>query len=120
MDNDFTPKEAVRVKRFFSQEELDEKRKTQTNRSIELDDIEDEIKALKQQYAIKIKDIKSMCKGIRGEIKLGYENIERMCYCIPNYTTGMMEYTDCETDAVLMERKLLPEEKQLTFTSKTA
>lgn len=43
MDNDFTPKEAVRVKRFFSQEELDEKRKIQTNYSIELDDLEDEI-----------------------------------------------------------------------------
>ena len=64
MDNDFTPKEAVRVKRFFSQEELDEKRKTQTNRSIELDDIEDEIKALKQQYALKIKD-RSSCHYIK-------------------------------------------------------
>lgn len=120
MDNEFTPKEAVRVKRFFSQEELDEKRKIQTNRSIEVDDLEDEIKSLKQQYTAKIKEIKSMCKGIRSEVKLGYEHIERMCYCVPNYTTGMMEFTDCETDAVLMERKLLPEEKQLIFTSKTA
>ena len=115
MDNDFTPKEAVRVKRFFSQEELDEKRKTQTNRSIELDDIEDEIKALKQQYALKIKDIKSMCKGIRGEIKLGYENIERMCYCIPKVQRDFVNADDYKGTAAIEKITKIEHEIPLSF-----
>lgn len=109
------PKEVVKAKRFFSADELDAMRREQTEKQIELDDIEEEIRNLKKLNATRVKEIKATNLGIRKEIKAGFTHEDRECYLTPNYTTGMMQYVDCETSEVLMERKLLPAEKQLRF-----
>ena len=115
------PKEVVKAKRFFSADELDAMRREQTEKQIELDDIEAEIRDLKKKNALRVKEIKATNLGIRQEIKAGFTHEDRECYLTPDFTNGLMQYVDCQTSEVLMTRKLLHNEKQLRFeASKTA
>lgn len=114
------PRESVQSKVFFTPDQMDEMRKNHTDELIELDNIEEEIKALKERHAPRIKEIKCSAKDTRGLLKRKYHYVQRECFLEPDYTDGVMNYVDCENAEVLQTRKLKPEEKQLTLSVRTA
>jgi hypothetical protein len=108
-----TPKETIKAKRFFRPNELDDMRKDQTDKLIELDDIEAEIKELKAKYRKRVDVIKKEALTTRKEIKAGFTHEDRECYLVPDQEAGLMNYTDVTTGEVHMSRRLHPEERQL-------
>lgn len=110
--------ETIPNKRFFTPEEKEQMRIEHTDKLIELDAHEQEIKDLKDSKSPVIKELKTTTKKTRNLLRAGFEYQNRECYLVPNHESGKMEYIDTETSELLFERKLLPAEKQLRITDR--
>lgn len=109
--------EVIKHRRQLSPEEKEQLRKDHTDEMIELDGHLEEIKAVKDEKAPRLKELRGSTKKLRSDIRKGYVEEDRECYLVPDHTAGMMQYIDTETNEVLMERKLMPHEKQLRIPS---
>ena len=105
--------ETIPNKRTFSPEEKDAMRLAHTDKMILMDAHQEELDAFKKDKGALIKNLAADAKKERKLLKDGFEYQNRECFLIPNHESGKMEYVDAETQEVLFERKLTPDEKQL-------
>lgn len=117
--NTATTKQFIEHKMKFTDDELIAMKEKHTTDCIEIDSLEEKIKAVKDEVGPRIKELKEVSKSTRKNIRRGFEYQDRECFLCPNFTTGMMEFVDCETGEILQERKLFPDERQLKLITGT-
>lgn len=110
--------ETIPHKYKFSDDEIQDMRKEHTDVIIEEEIILDEIKAFREERKLPLKNLKEQSKKLRKHIKNGYEIRDVECSLVPNFETGMMQYISNDTQEIIIERKLQPNEKQ--YRIKTA
>lgn len=121
---DVTPQERLRImqenaakveektyQKVLSPDELAARREDLADNCIKLNQFEDELKEVKDEFKLKMDPLKALNKTLLTEIKTKQSSIEGTLYHIPNHEGGMMETFDSE--GLLVEsRRLRPEEKQ--------
>ena len=97
--------------RDLTDEELDTKRETFVDNSINVSKLEDELNAYKKAYKGKIEPIKIVNKGLQFEIKTKRVIDKGTLYHLANQESGYMESYN-EKGELIGKRRLRPEEKQ--------
>jgi hypothetical protein len=103
--------ENASYERDLTDEELDAKRETFVDNSINVSKLEDELNAYKKAYKGKIEPIKIINKGLQFEIKTKRTTEKGTLYHLANQESGYME-TYNEAGELIGKRRLRPEERQ--------
>jgi hypothetical protein len=101
--------------RKFSHEELSEMKNNLSERSIERNDLEIELKELSKDYKSAIEKKKKAIKGLLKNLKHKAEYVEIECFVEFNQETGFALFYDAETGENVGSRPLTPAERQSTI-----
>jgi hypothetical protein len=107
--------EAIDYRYDFTKEEIESIRAEHTDKMIEQEIIEDEIKAFRDERAPKIKTLKASGREMRKKIRTGYETRNEQCHLVPDFENSVMQYFSIATGDLVFSRKLRPNEKNLTI-----
>lgn len=107
-------KEKDMVRRNYTDEDLAEMKNILSERSIELSDLEAEIKDLMQPFKDKSKGLKKFIAELLVDLKKKYTESYEMVYFVDDQEAGLMRAYDVHGN-FLYERKLKPGEKQKTI-----
>lgn len=112
-----TEEKSLKIK--FTEEELETMRVEfcKTHTDIRIEDVE--FDSVKFTHKKKIEELETKASGLLEKIETGYEFNIVKCYLIPNFDMGVMEYYN-EHGEFVLERDLLPEERQLKMELKEA
>lgn len=126
---DLTPKERLMImqenaskieqtsyQKSLSADELAARREDLADDCIKLNQLEDELKIIKDDYKDKMDPLKSANKTRLSEIKTKQTTVDGTLYHLANHEEGMMETYDGE-GYLISSRRLRPEEKQGTIFS---
>lgn len=103
----------MRYIRKFEQQEKNEKREQVANLSIEINEINEQLKEVKAEFKAKLQPLQEVLKQILGEIKVGGESVKGNAYKMVFPEDGMVGFY--APDGHLIEaRPMKPEEKQRT------
>lgn len=97
--------------RKFNQLERNQKREILADVSIQLSEMNSELKELRAQFKSKMKPLEEMKSNVLDEIKAGGEFIKGECYKFIDNEEGKVGYYSPE-GYLLEQRDLRPEEKQ--------
>ena len=103
--------ENASYERELTDEELDSKRETFVDNSINVSKLEDELNAYKKASKGKIEPIKIVNKGLQFEIKTKRTMEKGTLYHLANQDSGYME-TYNEQGELIGKRRLRPDERQ--------
>lgn len=103
--------EDTQVKRFHTPAERDAFREAATNKMIDCQDIEEQIKNLVEPLKAKLKEEKAILKTHLGAIRRGYDSEETTLFLFDDQEEGIMISYDAEGRFV-SSRKLHPTERQ--------
>lgn len=104
---------------MFNDDVTNEKSAYHSKKSIELEEANEKLAAIKKEFSAKIKVLKSELKTTITELRLGYKTEIRAVFMVPDFDDGTMNFYDKDTSELLDFRKLLPEEKQLDINQPT-
>lgn len=115
--NAHTPKGREVIRKYFTEDELSEKKDNLSKNFIDLDRKEDELDEIKEKFKQEMKPMKQRHMLLIKDIKQGFEDNEVEVYYVPDYDKGMMELYSTDGEK-LHERKLTVSEKQqeMAFT----
>lgn len=103
--------ENASYERDLSEDELNVKRETFVDNSINVSKLEDELNAYKKAYKGKIEPIKIVNKGLQFEIKTKRTTEKGTLFHLANHDSGYMESYN-EAGELISKRRLRPEERQ--------
>lgn len=108
--------EQTTYQKSLTADELAARREDLADNCIRLNQFEDELKEVKDDFKIKMDPLKNNNKVLLTEIKTKQSTIEGTLYHLANHDHGMMETYDNE-GMLISSRRLRPEEKQGTIFS---
>ena len=108
--------EQTAYQKQLTPDELSARREDLADNCIKLNQLEDELKGVKDDFKLKMDPLKSVNKTLLTEIKTKQTTIEGTLYHLANHEEGVMETYD-ENGAWISGRRLRPEEKQGTIFS---
>lgn len=121
---DATPKERLMIlqensskveqttyQKSLSADELAARREDLADNCIKLNQFEDELKEVKDDFKVKMDPLKATNKTLLTEIKTKQSTVDGTLYHMANHEDGMMETYDSE-GFLIGSRRLRPEEKQ--------
>ncbi|MFT3679468.1 MAG: hypothetical protein QM791_04295 [Ferruginibacter sp.] len=103
--------EETKYQKPLSEDELAARRESLADDCIKLNQLEDELKEVKDEYKDKMDPLKLANKKRLEEIKTKQTTVDGVLYHIPDFEESMMETYDGEGELV-SSRRLRPEEKQ--------
>jgi hypothetical protein len=103
--------EQTTYQKVLTPDELAARREDLADDCIKINQLEDELKEIKDSYKAKMDPLKSANKERLTEIKTKQSTIDGTIYHIPDHETSMMETYDSE-GMLVSSRRLRPEEKQ--------
>lgn len=92
-------------------DELAVRREDLADNCIKLNQFDDELKEVKDDFKLKMDPLKTNNKTLLTEIKTKQSTVDGILYHMPNHDEGIMETYDSE-GFFLSSRRLRPEEKQ--------
>lgn len=108
--------EKTTYQKSLSLEELAARREDLADNCIKLNQLEDELKEVKDDFKLKIDPLKTTNKVLLTEIKTKQSTVDGTLFHMANHDDGMMETYD--NDGYLIStRRLRPEEKQTNIFS---
>jgi hypothetical protein len=108
--------EQTTYQKTLSPDELAARREDLADNCIKLNQFEDELKEVKDDFKIKMDPLKNTNKVLLTEIKTKQTTIDGTLFHLANHEDGMMETYDNE-GYLISTRRLRPEEKQGTIFS---
>jgi len=113
--------EQTTYQKVLSPEELDARRESLADNCIKLNQFEDELKEVKDDFKLKMDPLRQHNKTILTEVKTKQTTVEGTLFYMANHDDGVMEVYDND-GGFISSRRLRPEEKQGTIfsISKTA
>jgi hypothetical protein len=108
--------EQTTYQKALSAEELAARREDLADNCIKLNQFEDELKEVKDDFKLKMDPLKTTNKTLLTEIKTKQTTIDGTLFHLANHEDGMMETYDNE-GYLIGSRRLRPEEKQGTIFS---
>ena len=105
--------------RRFDEEDVRQHQSVFMDKSIELKRVLDEFEEIKSTYKKKIKALETDRGVLMQEMMQSGEWLDGKQYAFDDQENGKMEYYD-ENGNFISSRRLLPNERQLTITSKIA
>lgn len=103
--------EQTSYQKALSAEELAARREDLADNCIKLNQLEDELKEVKDDFKLKMDPMKNVNKVLLTEIKTKQTTIDGTLFHLANHEDGMMETYDNE-GYLISSRRLRPEEKQ--------
>lgn len=103
--------EQTTYQKSLSADELAARREDLADNCIKLNQFEDELKEVKDDFKLKMDPLKTVNKTLLTEIKTKQTTIDGTLYHLANHEEGMMETYDKE-GFLVASRRLRPEEKQ--------
>lgn len=103
--------EQTTYQKSLSADELAARREDLADNCIKLNQFEDELKEVKDDFKLKMDPLKTTNKTLLTEIKTKQTTIDGTLYHLSNHEEGMMETYDNE-GILVSSRRLRPEEKQ--------
>jgi hypothetical protein len=83
--------------------------------AVEVDKLENEMKAMQQEFKDKMEPHKTAMRTAILSLRLGFEEVRTKVWGIPDHITGTMHFYD-ENGNHTSSRDLRPEERQLTIS----
>jgi hypothetical protein len=115
-----TTVEQTKYQKVLSPDELAARREDLADNCIKLNQLEDELKEVKDHFKTKMDPLKTVNKTLLTEIKTKQQTVDGILYHMANHDEGMMETYDGE-GYLISTRRLRPDEKQGSiFSLKTA
>lgn len=108
--------EQTSYQKNLTADELAARREDLADNCIKLNQFEDELKEVKDEFKIKMDPLKGSNKTLLTEIKTKQSTVDGTLYHMANHDDGMMETYDQE-GFLIGTRRLRPEEKQGTIFS---
>lgn len=121
---DLTPPERLRLlqenaakveetmyQKHLTNDELADRRESLADNCIKFNQLEDELKEIKDTFKGQMDPLKMLNKKLLTEIKTKQQTIDGLLYHIPDFEKGIMETYDSE-GYFISSRRLRPEEKQ--------
>lgn len=108
--------EQTTYQKSLSQDELAARREDLADNCIKLNQLEDELKEVKDDFKMKMDPMKTSNKTLLTEIKTKQTTIDGTLFHLANHEDGMMETYDND-GYLISSRRLRPEEKQGTIFS---
>jgi hypothetical protein len=108
--------EQTTYQKVLTPDELAARREDLADNCIKLNQFEDELKEVKDDFKLKMDPLKNFNKTLLTEIKTKQSTIEGTLFHLANHDDGMMETYDNE-GMLISTRRLRPEEKQGTIFS---
>lgn len=105
--------------RKFDDEDINQSRAEYTNKSIELNRLQNEFDLVKAEYKGKIKALETAKKEVMTSIMQSGEWLDGKQYGFDDQVRGLMEYYD-ENGQFISSRRLTPNERQLSINSAIA
>lgn len=103
--------EQTTYQRVLSPDELAARREDLADNCIKLNQFEDELRVVKDDFKVKIDPLKVKNKTLLTEIKTKQSTVDGILYHMANHDEGMMETYDSE-GYLISTRRLRPDEKQ--------
>lgn len=103
--------ETTIVNRPFTEGELSEFKDTLSEEMIALNKIEQELKAIKDEFKIKMKPLQTRVSELLVDLRLKYRESMEEVYMLADYPAGTMNTYDIE-GKFIASRKLYPQERQ--------
>jgi hypothetical protein len=107
------------VRMFFADDEKSEMSKEHTSKMIEIAAAEEQFEQVKLIHRENIAPIKRASNDLLRNIRNGYVDVMTKCYLIDDQEKGVMQYFN-EAGVMVDERRLYPEERQLTLKTGSA
>jgi hypothetical protein len=108
--------EVTTYQKSLSADELAARREDLADNCIKLNQFEDELKEIKDDFKLKMDPLKTSNKTLLTEIKTKQSTVDGTLFHMANHEDGMMETYDNE-GFLISSRRLRPEEKQGTIFS---
>jgi hypothetical protein len=100
----------------LTQEELDKERIDFTQKAIEVNALEEELKAVKERFAEELKPMREEMKEMMHTLKTRQRVVKGRVFTLKDFTTGMLGVYDDRGD-LISSRRMTPEEGQLSINS---
>ena len=98
----------------LTDEEVEQKKNDLSLSMISKDEMEEELKQIKEEYKEKMKPINENIAELLSQIKTGYSSLHGSVYMCDDQANGDMLYYS-KFGELVHKRDLLPEERQLKF-----
>ena len=106
--------EVTTYQKNLSVDDLAERREDLADNCIKLNQLDDELKEVKDDFKIKMDPLKTINKTLLTEIKTKQTTVDGTLFHLSNHDDGIMETYDQE-GLFIGSRRLRPEEKQATI-----
>lgn len=103
--------EQTTYQKQLNEDELSERRECLADNCIKLNNLEDELKEVKDKFKADMDPLKAKNKTLLTEIKTKQSTVDGILYHMADYENGMMETYD-EEGLLISSRRLRPDEKQ--------
>lgn len=113
-DNCTKIEERYTVQRFFDKDELDSLREEVSNVSIDISELEDELKEISTPIKNQVKEKKLTLRSKLKLVKQKFDESEEEVYLFADHTEGVMLYYDFSGE-LISSRRLLPHERQTSI-----
>jgi peptidoglycan hydrolase CwlO-like protein len=104
--------EEMPIQKHFSEDEINEMRKTHVANSIAIKRKSEEFKKLKAEIDAFIKPLAEENNYLLQNVRAGYVEVNKQVYIFDDQETSMMNYYD-NTGELVYSRRMMPHEKQL-------
>lgn len=101
------------IRHQYTEEELVELKHNFFDNDSKLNDKQEELDAIKEQFKFEMKPMKESASDLRKKIRNRFIDRDVHVYAVANQESGRMEYYDTITGEMVEERKLQPSERQI-------
>lgn len=98
----------------YTEEEITQLKENFSDISLSISKLEVELDRIKREFKGKMAPLKNQAEMLLIKIQLGFYTVEKDVYLIPDYDNDIIKIMT-EEGELLDERKMTPEERQLTL-----
>lgn len=95
----------------FTKNEMDALRELHTSKSMEFEDLDEQLSEIKKEFKDKMKVVTSTKKQTMQSIRKGFQEKDVEVYLVPDLENDLMELYDANTFEKLDVRKIRPDER---------
>lgn len=103
------------IKYIFTESELKEIASEMAQKIVNLQQTEDDLKAIKSDYKSQIDGIQAGINSAATKMTSGYEMRSIKCQVIPNYEKKIWEYIRVDTGELVKEKRMTSNDLQMEF-----
>jgi len=103
------------IKYIFTEEEKREIAGEMAQKIVNLQQAEDDLKAIKSDYKSQIDSIQAGINSAATKMTSGYEMRSMKCQVVPNYEKKIWEYIRVDTGELVKEKRMTSNDLQMEF-----